>query len=321
MLVAGVVLVDWSTTTQARQKRRREMGVNVIRNDLFDKAVEAYRNQVTEDSIELDREKQRVIQEYAERELFKPQFMKQIKDDVLRGLAFVHDYKQINAQINQNINVLVESRYQGATLEEKLERADPSEKAIYEASKFLEEKLNVAKFLVTPDWLYVREECVRFRVHGLAIKYLRIYQNWFDVKGIKVKVSGTSRNEIVANPQACAVIPHTLLDNALKYSPKRGDVELFLKDDGTGVFLSVSSWGPRILPEEIGKIFFPFFRGKHARDHSEEGAGYGLYVSQLVAKEHLGTEIRVEQVRVEDENLGFRTTFSIIFPQKARILL
>ncbi len=320
MLVAGVVLASWPTSTQARKKRRREAARNAVSNDQFTAAVEAYKQQTALDHSEISEEKKRLVQEYAEQEAFKPDFLKQIKEDVLRGLAFVHDYKQINAQISQNINVLVESRYQGANLDEKLEKAHQSEKAIYEASKFLEEKLNVSKFLVTPDWLTVRDECVKFRVHGLVIKYLRIYQSWFNAKNIKVRVTGTSHNEIVANPQACGVIPHTLLDNALKYGPKGGDVEIYLQDDKSRVSLSVSSHGPRILPEESKNIFYPFFRGKYAQLHSEEGAGYGLYLSQLVAKEHLGTEIIVSQSPKEEKGMGFRTVFEVMFPDKARIL-
>ena len=111
--------------------------------------------------------------------MYKPQFLKQVREDIQRGFAFFHDYKQINKEINHNINLLVESRYEGSSLGGKLSKAHHAERAIYEAGKFLEEKLNVAKFLLTPDWLYIRDRCVRFRVHGLLIKYLRIYQRHF----------------------------------------------------------------------------------------------------------------------------------------------
>jgi len=320
MLVAGVILANWTYSTPARSMRLRGTKGSIVQNALFKNAVDAYKNQIQTDFADVERENDLLLQEYAGKEAFKPAFINQVKADIVRGLAFVHDYKQINAQISQNINVVLESRYEGATLEEKLQKAHRSEKAIYEASKFLEEKLNVAKFLVNPDWLYVQDECVRFRVHGMVMKYRQIYQSWFDAKRVRISVAGTSYNEILANPQASAVIPHTLIDNALKYTRVGGEVEIFVQDEGTGVAFEVSSHGPRILPEEQTKIFLPFFRGQHAREHSEEGAGYGLYLAQLVAKVHLGTEITVEQSSEPEGQMGYRTTFALTFPSKAAIL-
>ena len=92
-----------------------------------------------------------------------------MKSDINKGLSFVHDYKQINAQIAQNINVIIETRHEGDNIEEKLESASHPEKAIYWASKFLSEKLNVARFLLHPDWIVKESEFSKFRFHGLFI--------------------------------------------------------------------------------------------------------------------------------------------------------
>lgn len=321
MLVAGIILRDWPVGTQARSKRLREAGGNSIPNALLAAAVRARNQDVDRARADIEAEKARILEQFVAQEAFKPQFVKQVREDLQRGLAFFHDYKQINAQISQNINILIESRYSGSTLDDKLAQSHHAEKAIYEAAKFLEEKLNVAKFLLTPDWLYIQDQCVRFRVHGLLIKYLRIYQRHFESKGLKPQVIGVSHNEVLANPQACGVIPHTLLDNALKYSPRGGRVEIDVEDEEKGVYLAVSSFGPRIRADERERIFWPFFRGKHAQEQSEEGAGYGLYVAQLIAKEHLGTQIHCEQSTDEEGGLGFWTTFEVTFPERAKILV
>lgn len=59
---------------------------------------------------------------------------------------------------------------------------------------------------------------------------------------------------------------------------------------------------------------------KHARDAEEEGAGYGLYISQKIAKEHLGTSIKVEQITPTVSGKGYWTTFSLRVPDQAAIL-
>lgn len=324
LLIAGVVIRNWPYHSQARGKRLKvaERTGTLISADALTRTVAACCKRRDAAADEIQQEKAKLRDEYTEDEQFKEDFLQQFRKEIQKGLSFVHDYKQINAQITQNINVLIESRCQGGSFEEKLDQAHHSEKAIYHASKLLEEKLNVAKFLVAPDWLHLSSECTRFRVHGLVLKYLRIYEYWFSANGIRVTVAGESHNEIVANARACGVIPHTFIDNALKYSPHNSKVEIDIQDqDEGGVLLAVSSYGPRILPGEDRKIFRPFFRGRHAMELAEEGAGYGLYVSQLVAKTHLGSSITVEQ-DIKDERAGrYWTTFELVFPSQTTILL
>jgi signal transduction histidine kinase len=116
------------------------------------------------------------------------------------------------------------------------------------------------------------------------------------------------------------VIPHTFLDNAAKYSPKDGRVEVYVQDTDDGIDFAVSSYGPRILPREENLIFHPFYRGESAKRAEEEGAGYGLYLSQMIAQKHLGTTIKLNQKERKTGGMGHWTTFSIRVPLRAAIL-
>ncbi|MCK4604657.1 MAG: HAMP domain-containing histidine kinase [Deltaproteobacteria bacterium] len=184
----------------------------------------------------------------------------------------------------------------------------------------MDEKLNVAKFLLHPEWLDKKEECVKYSFHGIVIKYRRIYAPRFEAKNIQISIVGQSYNEIVAHPQAVSVIPHTLIDNAAKYSPRYGKIEIYVQDIENTIDFSVSSFGPLIKPDEREKIFQPFYRTTSAKQLEEEGAGYGLYISQLIAKKHLGSVIEVKQSTTEEFQNCYRTTFSINIPLKAVIL-
>lgn len=320
MLIAGIVIRDHPAISPARKKRYHEYRADLLPSAMVQRAIEAYLSHTKEEDGQLNKEKQQIIRDYVEREQFKVDFLNPLRDEITKGLSFVHDYRQINVQIGQNINVVLESRYPGLSTEEKLDKSLPAEKAIYEASKFLEEKLNVAKFLLYPDWLYQRDKCVPFRVHGLVTKYAKIYQSQFRSKEVELSVSGSSYMEIIAHPEACAVIPHTLIDNALKYSQRKSKVEVYLKDEADGVYLSVDSYGPLLLPGEASRIFEPFYRGEGAKQLAEEGAGYGLYVSQLIATEHLGVKIHVEQDSSRHDWRGYHTSFNLVFPTKAKTL-
>jgi signal transduction histidine kinase len=319
-IIGGFLLSEWTPLTQARKKNLRAHPESIVRKanlEQFLKHVN-YISSGIESEINIDKEK--YIKDYLERELYKPDFLEPLKRNIMEGLSFVHDYKQINAQIAQNINVVIMNNiaYTGATIDEKLDKATAEEKAIYWSSKLLEEKLNVAKLLVNPYYMNNQPDFASFRFHGLFMKYRRIYTPIIERKGIKLNLSGSSHNEIYAHPQAVSVIPHSLLDNAIKYAPRDSTIDVIIDDIQDGIFFSVCSLGPRILPEESEKIFFPFFRGEAAIHQEEEGAGYGLYVSQLVAIQHLDSKITCHQDLDEKMPLMYSTRFSIKFPLKAK---
>lgn len=318
LLIAGIVLEDYNPTSPARRKQLRDLPV--VLNSDFDGAVHSYvlASQVDAEAVAIKlRERE---DEILDEEQFRTGYLGNLKKDIQKGLSFFHDYKQINSQIIQNINVVLEERYDGSDLQAKLQVATHAERAIYWAARFLEEKLNVAKFLLRPEWLDVPSECRRFRVHGMVMKYVHIYQSFFETRSITLKVLGESHAEIVANPSACGVIPHTMIDNALKYAPSGSTVEVFVEDqDDGGVYLDVACYGPELKPGEERAIFRPFFRGEAAKSLAEEGAGYGLYVSQLIAKQHLDATIGVEQdgSRRFDNAALYWTAFRIVFPECA----
>jgi len=79
-----------------------------------------------------------------------------------------------------------------------------------------------------------------------------------------------------------------LLDNARKYAAGQGSIELEARPDGTQLLLSVRDHGPGIPPEELERVFDPFFRGSGARG-SQGGFGLGLALARRVAEAHGGT--------------------------------
>lgn len=320
IIIGGIILRDVSFGSEARTKRLRTERSKLVTKDMLERAVESIQTigRTLQETVEA--EKKRLIEEYSRKHMYETDFLEPLREEIQRGLSFIHDYKQINTQISHNINVIIETRYTGDSFQDKLTKATREEKAIYESSKFLDEKLIVAKFLMHPEWLDIKSECRLFRFHGVVYKYLGIYTQRFNNKNVIVTVDGQSYSDINANPQAVSVIVHTLLDNAAKYSPMRGKVEIYVQDDADGIEFAVSSYGPRILPKEREKIFSPFYRGECARRDQEEGAGYGLYISQFIAEHHLGTRIMVCQDDRQTPQMGHWTTFSLRIPLKAAIL-
>ena len=101
---------------------------------------------------------------------------------------------------------------------------------------------------------------------------------------------------------------YNLVDNAVKYTPAGGRVDLSATLTDSFCRLDVADTGPGIPESEQGAIFNRFVRGADAR--TSEGLGIGLYLArQIVAGQ--GGYIRVRSAP------GQGSTFSLYLPREA----
>jgi two-component system, OmpR family, sensor histidine kinase QseC len=80
-----------------------------------------------------------------------------------------------------------------------------------------------------------------------------------------------------------------LLDNALRYVPPGGCIEVSLQARGLGWRLHVADDGPGILAHEQAQIFERFVRG---REQGASGTGLGLAIVRQ-AVQRLGGQVRL----------------------------
>ena len=95
-----------------------------------------------------------------------------------------------------------------------------------------------------------------------------------------------------------------LLDNAVKYTPGGGKIEVQLRADGRMAVVSVRDTGIGIDAGDIPHIFERFFRADKARSRELGGTGLGLCIGRWIAEAH-GGEIRVTS------ELGKGSTFDV----------
>ena len=79
-----------------------------------------------------------------------------------------------------------------------------------------------------------------------------------------------------------------LLDNAAKYTPAPGTVDLYLETSDSSAILRVSDSGIGIAAEDQPKIFERFYRVDKARSRNLGGAGIGLAIAQWIVQQHKG---------------------------------
>jgi len=112
----------------------------------------------------------------------------------------------------------------------------------------------------------------------------------------------------VADPEKAGRILLNLIDNAIKFTPAGGRVEVgaHADDDHVGIFVRDSGCG--IPPDRLGSIFEPFVQVDQEHTRANEGLGLGLAVSRELARNMDG------DVEVESE-LGRGSTFTLTLPR------
>ncbi len=79
-----------------------------------------------------------------------------------------------------------------------------------------------------------------------------------------------------------------LLDNAIKYSPPQGLIEIALEKRGKNIYLMVSNTAEHISKETIPHLFDRFYRTDASRNSETGGYGIGLSIALAVTKAHKG---------------------------------
>ena len=79
-----------------------------------------------------------------------------------------------------------------------------------------------------------------------------------------------------------------LLDNALRHCTPYGTVTITLTRKGRGIQLTVDNDGEPIPPEQLDRLFEPFYRGDQGRSRSDGGTGLGLAIVRAVTEAHGG---------------------------------
>jgi signal transduction histidine kinase len=99
-----------------------------------------------------------------------------------------------------------------------------------------------------------------------------------------------------------------LIGNALKFTPRGGEVVAALRDGDGAAELEVRDSGPGIPAAELPLVFDRFFRGTNVGEARASGSGLGLAIARSIVEMHRGT------IAVTSE-LGRGATFTVRLPR------
>ncbi|MCK1316589.1 HAMP domain-containing sensor histidine kinase, partial [Bradyrhizobium sp. 23] len=111
---------------------------------------------------------------------------------------------------------------------------------------------------------------------------------------------------VSADPVAMASVVRNLVENAVRYTPDGGRVDVGIYRESGQAVLQIEDSGPGVPPRDIERIFEPFYRGPKP---SGDGSGLGLsIVKRIVAR--YGGSIEIENL-TEPERSGLRATVKL----------
>ena len=185
---------------------------------------------------------------------------------------------------------------------------------IIAAQSLLKIRTDVLDFLGNPASI-IRARNIE--VYRKVDKVCRMFKPKAQERGVQISLSGGSYMT-TEGPEVFEIVPYVLVDNAIKYSPLNGNIEVGVEDDGRTIFLSVTSFGPRIMPHEQDLIFEKGVRGEHATRSTVPGSGLGLFlIHQMVVDHFQGIIHVVQDIDAEEDVEGRRyveTTFLVSVP-------
>ncbi len=127
-------------------------------------------------------------------------------------------------------------------------------------------------------------------LHQLIEKVILTLKVQFEKRVAHMNITTVGSNfSIVADRLHMTSVIYNLLDNAIKYSDGKPEIDIRLTQMGNSIRLDISDKGIGIPKAYQNKIFEPFFRVPHQDRHDAKGHGLGLsYVAQII-KLHHGT--------------------------------
>jgi PAS domain S-box-containing protein len=133
----------------------------------------------------------------------------------------------------------------------------------------------------------------------------------FKEKGVEIKINNPQTPlAIMADRIKLIRVLDNLLSNALKFSPERSIVWIFLEKEDHQVKISVGDAGIGIDPQNLEKIFEGFFQVDTSYTRNCGGIGMGLTIASEIVNAHGG------RIWAESEGLGKGARFCVALPIK-----
>ena len=107
--------------------------------------------------------------------------------------------------------------------------------------------------------------------------------------GVALRLAGSAPATVAGDAADLRRALLNLVENAVKYTPRGGKVELGLSAGDGAATVTVSDTGIGVEPPDTERMFDPFVRLDATRSRDTGGAGLGLAIARSIVTAHRGT--------------------------------
>ena len=151
------------------------------------------------------------------------------------------------------------------------------------------------------------EALSRFDVCECVGRVLVTFEQKIVSKALEVEVSFPEYPVYTqASQDAITQVVYNLLDNAVKFCPDQGMLNVAIREGDGKVYVSIGNDGDTIPPEELPLVFDRFHKLDKSRAENRDGWGLGLYIVKNIIDRH------GENISVSSQN--GRTAFTFTLP-------
>lgn len=104
-----------------------------------------------------------------------------------------------------------------------------------------------------------------------------------ELKDIDLGLIDSKQIQVDGNANLLGILLGNLVDNAIRYTPPHGQIDLAIRQTQAEILLEVSDTGPGIPEQERERVLERFYRGSHP---GVEGSGLGLAIVSRIVEQH-----------------------------------
>lgn len=170
-------------------------------------------------------------------------------------------------------------------------------------NKLVKDLLDLAK-LENNKEMVLNEENISKIVESSVLTFESLFYD----RDIKLKYDIKDNLKCKCNQDSIKELISILIDNAIKYSDKKGNVKINLYKDNNDIILEVINKGVAIKEEDKEKIFDRFYKVDSSRNRKSNNYGLGLSIAKKIVELHNG--------KIEANSKDGYTTFKVALNQK-----
>ncbi len=128
-----------------------------------------------------------------------------------------------------------------------------------------------------------------FDISEMIFRTLLGFEQILEKRHIDIRGLDTfDANPLTADKDMINQVVYNLVDNAVKFTPEGGYIEVSSKRHAEKIIVKIRNSGKGIPSEEIDKIFERFYKVDKTRSFDVKGAGMGLYLCKTIIELHGG---------------------------------